>query len=195
MSWALPQALGLLRGLCRPGHYCRQAIPWLFVGSAPRLGPPFVPCPDSWSGVSCRKITRCEALTPRGRNPGFSVFPGGGGTHPLGLEFKQSSLAPAWPNSRMPIDPMTLGLTSLPPHAVVPSFFRMKVNGSFYPPSSSGVGTSPTRPDNPSPRRTLQSNTPKYRACYWALRPMLPTRYSEAYRGRNSTGFDDEADA
>src|SRR5262249_5567613 len=36
-------------------------------------------------------------------------------------EFKQSSLAHAWPNSRVPIDPLTLGLTSLPPHAIVPS--------------------------------------------------------------------------
>src|SRR5215470_8860472 len=38
-----------------------------------------------------------------------------------------------------------------------PRSFRMKVNGSFYPPSSSGVGTLPTRPDKPSPRRTLRS--------------------------------------
>ena len=35
-----------------------------------------------------------------------------------------------------------------------PRSFRMKVNGSFYPPSSSGVGTFPTRPDKPWPRRT-----------------------------------------
>src|SRR5262249_47921743 len=41
-----------------------------------------------------------------------------------------------------------------------PRSFRMKVNGSFYPPSSSGVGTLPTRPDKPSPRRTLRSDTP-----------------------------------
>src|SRR5262245_56527562 len=41
-----------------------------------------------------------------------------------------------------------------------PRFFRSKVNGSFYPPSSSGVGTFPTRPDKPSPRRTLRSDTP-----------------------------------
>src|SRR5215467_8802437 len=39
-----------------------------------------------------------------------------------------------------------------------PHSFRMKVNGSFYPPSSSGVGTFPTRPDKPLPRRTLRSN-------------------------------------
>src|SRR5262245_45959350 len=42
-----------------------------------------------------------------------------------------------------------------------PRSFRMKVNGSFYPPSSSGVGTLPTRPDKPSPRRTLRSIRPK----------------------------------
>src|SRR5690348_10034921 len=41
-----------------------------------------------------------------------------------------------------------------------PRSFRMKVNGSFYPPSSSGVGTFPTRPDKPSPRRTLRSEPP-----------------------------------
>ncbi len=38
--------------------------------------------------------------------------------------------------------------------------FRMKVNGSFYPPSSRRVGTLPTRPDKPSPRRTLRSRPP-----------------------------------
>src|SRR5580704_6125895 len=42
-----------------------------------------------------------------------------------------------------------------------PRSFRMKVNGSFYPPSSSGVGTLPTRLDKPFPRRTLRSDTPK----------------------------------
>src|SRR5215471_16588302 len=41
-----------------------------------------------------------------------------------------------------------------------PQSFRTKVSGSFYPPSSSGVGTLPTRPDTPSPRRTLRSGTP-----------------------------------
>src|SRR5262245_6791253 len=41
-----------------------------------------------------------------------------------------------------------------------PRSFWMKVNGSFYPPSSSGVGTLPTRPDKPSPRRTRRSGTP-----------------------------------
>src|SRR3954464_8230053 len=44
-----------------------------------------------------------------------------------------------------------------------PRSFRTKVNGSFYPPSSSGVGTPPTRPDKPSPRRTLRSDTPEHR--------------------------------
>ena len=71
----------------------------------------------------------CPAGRSRGakhspRETGIRVsapFPGGGGTHPLGLEFKQSSLARAWPNSRTPLDPLTLGLTSLHPHAVVPS--------------------------------------------------------------------------
>src|SRR5262249_13602506 len=42
-----------------------------------------------------------------------------------------------------------------------PRSFRMKVNGSFYPPSSSGVGTLPTRPDKPLPRRTRRFDTPK----------------------------------
>src|SRR5262245_7540421 len=41
-----------------------------------------------------------------------------------------------------------------------PRSFRMKVNGSFYPPSSSGVGTLPTRPGKPSPQRTRRSDTP-----------------------------------
>ena len=50
----------------------------------------------------------------------FSVIPDGGRSHPLGLEFKQSSLTPAWPNARTPLDPVTLGLTSLYPHAIVP---------------------------------------------------------------------------
>src|SRR5262249_53377076 len=50
-----------------------------------------------------------------------SVFPGGVETHPLELEFKQSSLTHAWPNSRTLLDPLTLGLTSLHPHALVPS--------------------------------------------------------------------------
>jgi hypothetical protein len=80
-----------------------------------------VPCPRSLQGVSCRKITESSAHTPCDRNPGISVFPGGDGAHPLGLEFKQESLAHAWPNSRTPIDPVTLGLTSLYPHAIVPS--------------------------------------------------------------------------
>src|SRR5262245_36728701 len=35
-----------------------------------------------------------------------------------------------------------------------PQSFRTKVSGLFYPPSSSGVGTLPTRPDKPWPRRT-----------------------------------------
>src|SRR6516225_3326342 len=35
-----------------------------------------------------------------------------------------------------------------------PQSFRTKVSGSFDPPSSSGVGTLPTRPDKPWPRRT-----------------------------------------
>ena len=91
------------------------------VRSGPRLGSPFIPCPCSLQGVSCRKITEATRTSPRDRNPGISVFPGGDGTHPLGLEFKQSSLAHAWPNSRTSIDPLTLGLTSLQPHAVVPS--------------------------------------------------------------------------
>jgi len=38
-----------------------------------------------------------------------------------------------------------------------PRSFRRKVNGSFDPPSSSGVGTLPTGPDKPWPRRTLRS--------------------------------------
>src|SRR5215831_20575480 len=53
-------------------------------------------------------------------------FPGGDGTHPLELEFKPSSLAHAWPNSRTPIDPLTLSLTSLQPHAVVPSLLSVE---------------------------------------------------------------------
>src|SRR5207249_2926492 len=32
----------------------------------------------------------------------------------------------AWPNSRTPIDPLTLGLTSLQPHAVVPSLLSVE---------------------------------------------------------------------
>src|SRR5262249_62329290 len=39
---------------------------------------------------------------------------------------KQSSLAHAWPNSRTPIDPLTLSLTSLQPHAVVPSLLSVE---------------------------------------------------------------------
>src|SRR5215467_3307178 len=41
--------------------------------------------------------------------------------HPLGLEFKQSSLARAWPKLANAYRPVTLGLTSLHPHAIVPS--------------------------------------------------------------------------
>ena len=56
--WVLsPLGRGLLRGLCRHGPCGLEAIPWLSVRSGPRLGPPFVPCPCSLQGVSCRKIT------------------------------------------------------------------------------------------------------------------------------------------
>ena len=56
----------------------------------------------------------------------FSVIPDGGRSHPLGLEFKQSSLTPAWPNSRTALGPLTLGLTSLHPHAIVPSILSVE---------------------------------------------------------------------
>jgi hypothetical protein len=53
-----------------------------------------------------------------------------------------------------------------------PRSFRRKVNGSFYPPSSSGVGTLPTRPDKPLPRRTRRSDTPPsaMASCFIAAR-------------------------
>src|SRR5262249_45050029 len=42
------------------------------------------------------------------------------------LEFKQSRLTPARPNSRTSLGPLTLGLTSLHPHAVVPSILSVE---------------------------------------------------------------------
>src|SRR5262249_25487398 len=59
-----PLGRGLLRGLCRPGPCGLEAIPWLSVRSGPRLGPPFIPCPCSLQGVSCRKITEAKRTSP-----------------------------------------------------------------------------------------------------------------------------------
>ena len=84
----------------------------------------------------------------------FSVIPDGGRSHPLGLEFKQSSLTPAWPNSRTSLGPRRWASRRFIRMLLSPQSFRTKVSGSFYPPSSSGVGTLPTRPDKPLPRRT-----------------------------------------
>ena len=84
----------------------------------------------------------------------FSVIPDGGRSHPLGLEFKQSSLTPAWPNSRTSLGPRRWASRRFIRMLLSPQSFRTKVSGSFYPPSSSGVRTLPTRPDKPLPRRT-----------------------------------------
>ena len=84
----------------------------------------------------------------------FSVIPDGGRSHPLGLEFKQSSLTPAWPNSRTSLGPRRWASRRFIRMLLSPQSFRTKVSGSFYPPSSSGVETLPTRPDKPLPRRT-----------------------------------------
>ena len=84
----------------------------------------------------------------------FSVIPDGGRSHPLGLEFKQSSLTPAWPNSRTSLGPRRWASRRFIRMLLSPQSFRTKVSGSFYPPSFSGVRTLLTRPDKPLPRRT-----------------------------------------
>ena len=90
----------------------------------------------------------------------FSVIPDGGRSHPLGLEFKQSSLTPAWPNSRTSLGPRRWASRRFIRMLLSPQSFRTKVSGSFYPPSSSGVGTLPTTPDKPLPRRTASVRRP-----------------------------------
>src|SRR5215510_13972400 len=72
-----------------------------------------------------------------------------------------------------------------------PRSFRRKVNGSFYPPSSSGVGTLPTRPDKPSPRRTLRFDKPWEGAfCGYATVIHDGPRYRLYYRGLPASGRD-----
>jgi hypothetical protein len=65
-----------------------------------------------------------------------------------------------------------------------PRSFRSKVSGSFYPPSSSGVGALPTRPHKPLPRRTPSSDRPTRpgssfaaRCLLYACRPRLVNGY------------------
>ena len=62
-----------------------------------------------------------EAQTPVRQESGYQRLSRRCRSHPLELEFKQSSLTHAWPNLRTSIDPLTLGLTPLHPHAIVPS--------------------------------------------------------------------------
>src|SRR6516165_3708292 len=97
----------------------------------------------------------------------FSVIPDGGRSHPLGLEFKQSSLTPAWPNSRTSLGPRRWASRRFIRMLLSPQSFRTKVSGSFYPPSSSGVGTLPTRPDKPLPRRTASVDWTDALAACW----------------------------
>ena len=104
----------------------------------------------------------------------FSVIPDGGRSHPLGLEFKQSSLTPAWPNSRTSLGPRRWASRRFIRMLLSPQSFRTKVSGSFYPPSSSGVRTLPTRPDKPLPRRTAPVR--RHRRAF----ERSPTRYNES---------------
>src|SRR3954465_12360413 len=104
VSWALPQALG---------YYGDSVALGITAGRRSRgclSGPVHV------SGLrSSLAPTHCR-VCPAGRSWGAkhspreagirvsASFPGGDRSHPLGLEFKQSSLAHAWPNSRTSID-------------------------------------------------------------------------------------------
>src|SRR6516165_9165544 len=115
----------------------------------------------------------------------FSVIPDGGRSHPLGLEFKQSSLTPAWPNSRTSLGPRRWASRRFIRMLLSPQSFRSKVSGSFDPPSSSGVGALPTRPDKPLPRRTHSSITPK-RATLRTLRVYRPGLIGQ-HHARNPT--------
>ena len=124
-----------------PGHYPRRwattgtLSPWALLP----VGDPVVVClvrstfrasirplPLLLAGCVLPEDHGGEAQTPVRQESGYQRLSRRCRSHPLGLEFKQSSLAHAWPNSRTPIDPLTLGLTSLQPHAVVPSLLSVE---------------------------------------------------------------------